>query len=134
MLRLVVFLFVLNTCNELPYENHTALFEKQNCEDLLYKQALVKVVKSDSCRKIKYFLEGYRVINGQPQLLIKITADGLNANVWMNIPNNQLTLHPLLKNKGQGYHGAELKELAYSVIEDSTHLDFIINKVEGIVD
>lgn len=134
MKHLFLLALVLTACSEPVCLNRNANFEQLDCEDLLYKQELVKAVKADSSRSIRYFLEDYRELSGQPQLLIKITTDGLCAKAWMNVSPHTAGLQTLLNKKGKGYRGAELKELAYQLEEDSLHVAFTIEDVASVVD
>lgn len=134
MKRLFLMVLIVTACTERPCVNRNANFEQLNCEDLLYKQELAKVVRADSSRSIQYFLEDYREKNGKPQLLIKITMDGLCAKAWMNVLTNTKGLEALLTKKGKGFHGAELKELAYRIEQDSLHTEFTIENAEGVID
>jgi hypothetical protein len=63
-----------------------------------------------------------------------VQGDGLFAKFVLVVNDSKKGIEKLLKNKGRGYSGAELKDLKFSIRQNVTSTEFVFQEISGIKD
>lgn len=125
---------VIISCNQEECNNTNPIFDQTLPENNDYKKELAIQLSLTNKEKLTYFLEGYQEKNGQRYLYVAIKGDSLCAKGILSVPKEEPKLKGILKNKGKGYIGAELKNLSFKIHQDSSNINFIFKDVESIID
>ncbi len=124
----------LLSCNKPECTNKNPIFEKYSPQEKEYKNELAKQLKNINNTQLTYFLDKYQEINNKKFLSVQIQGQGLCAKMLVGIRTQNNKIANILKTKGLGYSGAELKNLQIDIQQEETTFAFIYKNLEVIID
>jgi len=127
-------LFLVASCDRRECKNTNLIFDKFSPDTKEYKEELVKQLAKVHKSKLTYWMDTYQEGDSSQYIHAHIQGDGLCAKVVLIINDSEKGIEGLLKNKGMGYSGAELKDLKFNIKQDSTSTELIFQEISGIVD
>lgn len=122
------------SCYKPTCENKDGIFDKYLPDSREYKDELVKQLSIIDKSELTYRMDAYQEIDKTRYLCIDIQGKGLCAKMILTIKKSDKGIEKLLKNKGLGYSGAELKNLKFDIKQDSLSTEFIFREINKIVD
>ena len=128
------FLVFFVSCDRPICKNTNPIFDKFSPDRKEYKDELVKELKKIDKTKLSYWMENYQEIGKSQFIYANIQGDGLCAKIMLKIESSKEGIEGILKNKGDGYIGAELENLKFEIKKDSTSTEFVFKEISGIVD
>ncbi len=137
MSRIYFYLFILSltvqySCTNLKCNNTNPIFDKYPAESEEYKSELLEVMKADN--NLKYYLDSYDEMNGNNYLNISVQGDNTCAKAVIWIRNTDKKLDGIIKNKGMGYSGSELKGLQIQTAPDTKKIQFVYKGMDKVID
>ena len=133
ILRILGLAVLLINCDRPSCKNTNLIFENYPPDSKEYKEELAKQLAMVDKSKLTYWMDSYQEGNHSQYIIAHIQGDGLCAKIYLTIESDK-GIEELLKNKGIGYRGAELTDVKFEVIQDSTSTEFIFQKAGGITD
>ncbi|MEC4004324.1 hypothetical protein OX283_006630 [Flavobacterium sp. SUN052] len=130
----LVFLLIETSCDKSNCKNTNVIFDKYSPETEVYKKELVEELSKIDKSKLTYWLDAYQEKNGLKYIQVSIQGDTLCAKIILVIKNSKKGIEEIIKNKGVGYVGAELKNLEFLTYLDYIKTEFIFKKISRIVD
>ena len=124
----------LLSCNKPKCTNKNLVFDKYSPQEKEYKNELAKQLKSIDNAQLTYFLDKYQEINNKKFLSIEIQGQDLCAKILVEIRTQNDKIANILKAKGLGYSGAELKNLKIDIQQEETTFAFVYENLEAIID
>lgn len=110
------------------------VFDQHAPQTKQYKDELVKQLKLVDQSKLSYWMGIHQEKDNLKYIHANIQGDGLCAVVALTIKESQTGIEGILKSKGMGYLGAELKGLKFDILQDSTNTEFVFKSVDSIID
>lgn len=110
--------------------NTNPVFDNNSPESVAYKQELINQLKKGG--KFSFILTRYAEKGGVPQLYVDVHGSSLCAKATITVTKPDNALYPIIRNKGIGYHGAELEDLTFS-LESSKNV-FVYEGLHSIID
>lgn len=137
MYKLYPYFFILSTailfsCQNTKYNNTNPVFDKYPAESEEYKSELLEVIKANN--NLKYYLDSYDEMNGNHYLNVSVQGDNTCAKAVIWIRNTDRKLNGIIKNKGMGYSGSELKDLQIGIVPDTKKIQFVYNGFDKVID
>jgi hypothetical protein len=126
-------IFVVS-CDRPICKNTNPIFDKYLPVRKEYKDELIKKLEKIERTKLTYWMDNYQKIGNSQFIYANIQGDGLCAKIVLKIESSKKGIEGILKNKGNGYIGAELENLKFEIKKDSTSTEFIFKEISGIVD
>lgn len=83
--------------------------------------------------KLSYWLDAYVREHGNEYILVDVRHDSLCATAMIRVKDWD-KIEGVKRTKGVSYKGAELRGLTFSVINDSSGVEFIYRTLDRIVD
>ena len=114
--------------------NTNVIFDKFSPETQEYKNELIKQLEKVDKTKLTYWMENYYENDKFQSINVNVQGDGLCAKIVLIIAASKKGIEGILKNKGNGYSGAELKNLKFKLKKDSSSTKFIFEEISGITD
>ncbi len=121
-------------CDRPVCENTNPIFEQFSPDEKEYKNELVKQLSNFNKSEVSYWMDSYQENNGTQSILVKVQGDGLCAKILFVIDDSDKGIEEILKNKGKGYHGAELENVRFDVKKEGESYEFMFKGISGIVD
>lgn len=121
-------------CNRPKCNNTNPIFNKFLPDTKEYKDELVTELEKVDKTKLTYWMDNYQEIGNSQFIFINIQGDGLCAKIVLTIDSSKKGIELLIKNKGDGYIGAELKNLKFNIKKESMSTEFIFEEISGIID
>lgn len=121
-------------CDTPTCKNTNSTFDKYAPDTKEYKDELVKQLATVDKSKLTYWMDTYQEDNNSKYINALIQGDGLCAKIVLTVNDSGKGIEDILKNKGKGYHGAQLEDLKYDIKQDSTSIEFVFQEISGIVD
>ena len=134
ILTIFGFLISISSCDSTVCKNTNPIFDKYSPDTKGYKNELVKQLSIVDNTKLTYWIDAYQDDNNLQYIHARIQGDGLCAKIILAVKDSDKGIEGLLKNKGMGYSGAELKDLKFNIKQDSTSTEFIFQGISGIAD
>jgi hypothetical protein len=122
------------SCDRPACENTNPIFDKYSPGENEYKDELLNQLSQIEKSKLTYRVETYQKIHNSEYIGVHIQGDGLCAKIILLIKNSHKGIENILEHEGMGYMGAELKELKFSISQDSAKTEFVFQEVSNIVD
>ena len=126
--------FLLISCDRPECTNTNEIFDKYAPNTREYKDELVKQLKLIDKSKLTYWMSVYHEEKNSKYIRAHIQGDGLCAKIELLVKDSQKGIEGIIKHKGMSYSGAELEELKFEIIQDSTTTEFVFEEISGIVD
>ena len=130
-LSLLIFIV---SCDRPEYKNTNVIFNKFTPETKEYKDELIKQIEKVDKTKVTYWMKSYHENDNSQSINVNIQSDSLCAEIVLKIASSKNGIEGILKNKGKGYIGAELKNLKFEIEKDSASTEFIFEEISGIID
>ncbi len=127
-------LSVIISCDRPACENTNEVFLKHAPQTKPYKDELVRQLKLVDQSKLSYWMGSYQEHDNLQYVNANIQGEGLCAIVAMAVSESDKGIERILKNKGMGYIGAELKGLKFDIHQDSMSTELVFRSVESIID
>ena len=106
-----------------------------------YRDELARQLLLEKSENLRYWAAAYWMANQNDSsalstefLSVKVRGQEICAELILDIKESRKGLENLLRKKLLGYRGAELKNLRFDVLPDSTGTRFIFKEVGEIVD
>ena len=122
------------SCDRPECKNANPVFNQHAPETKVYKDELAKQLKIVDNSKLSYWMGIYQKTDGKEYIHANIQGDGLCAVLVLSIRESQNGIEGILRTKGMGYRGAELKHLRFDVLQDKSNTEFIFKSIESIID
>ena len=120
-------------CDRPQCENSNPVFENNTPDSKEYKDELVRQLKIVDDAELTYWLKKYDATNGVESLYFNIQGDGLCAILHLTV-KNWSKLEDVRERKGVGRRGAELTNLTFNIVQDSSSTEFIYNTYDRLID
>ena len=115
-------------------KNTNAIFDKYSPDTKEYNDELVKQLAKVDKSKLTYWMDTYQKDNNSQYIHAHIQGDGLCAKIVLVVNDADKGIEGIIKNKGVGYSGAELKDLKFDIKQDSTSTKFVFQSISDIGD
>lgn len=122
------------SCDRPTCKNKIALFDKLSPNEKEYKDELVKQLAKVDTSKLTYWLDSYQEIGKTPNIIVAIQGEDLCANIVLTVKQSEKGIEAILKNKGLGYRGAELKNLKFDIQQNEIFTEFVFKEISEILD
>ncbi|WP_289056185.1 hypothetical protein [Carboxylicivirga marina] len=133
IIALCILIVGIISCDRPQCTNENPIFEKNQPNSKIYKDELVKQLKTIDQSKLTYWLQKYEEKNGQEYLYFHIQGDGLCAKIVLTM-NQWNKLENVRAMKGVSYRGAEFTNLNFDIRQDTIATDFIYKSFDSIID
>lgn len=127
-------LTLILSCDKPVCENTNPVFDQYAPHSKEYKDELARQLKLVDNSKLSYWMGIYVEKNNLRYIYADIQGDGLCAVIVSTVKDSQEGIEGILKAKGMGYRGAELRDLKFDLLQDSSGTEFIFKSVDSIVD
>ena len=127
-------LLFVSSCDRTVCKNTNPIFDKYSPDTKEYKDELVKQLSIVDNSKLTYWIDTYQDSNNLQYIHARIQGDGLCAKIILTLRDSDKGIEGILKNKGESYSGAELKDLKFNIKQDSISTEFIFKEISGIAD
>lgn len=133
---LTVFSFItlVVSCDRPVCKNTNQIFDKYSPASKEYKDELVKQLAKVDKSKLTYWMDSYQENNNAQYLYALIQGDGICAKFVLTVSGAVKGIEEILKAKGMGYNGADLKDLKFEIKQESAAAEFVFQEISGIVD
>lgn len=131
-----IFIFaylIIASCKRPVCNNEDPVFDEHRPEEQVYKQELARKIRSASEEDLRFWYVSAANRDGRELLIADVQGPGICAKAEL-VVNDWSGIEQLRGAAPNGYRGAELKRLRYSIAEDSGHVDFIYEGLDRIVD
>lgn len=125
-------LCTLLSCDRPKCQNTNAVFDNQRPGSMPYNEELIIVTGQN--RRVTYYFDRYEEKEGMEYIYVNVVGDSICASAVLTLLDNKSGLDELRKVKGNGYSGAELRGLKYSVYKESDRTELIFSGVDDIID
>jgi hypothetical protein len=122
------------SCDRPICKNTNTIFDNFTPDRKEYKDELVKELEKIDKTKLTFWMENYQEIGKSQFIYVNIQGDGLCAKIVLTIESSKKGIEGILKNKGDGYIGAELENLKFEIRKDSMLTEFVFKEIIAIVD
>jgi hypothetical protein len=122
------------SCHRPACENTNSILNNYAPEAKEYKDELLNQLSQVDKSKLTYWMETYQKNNNSEYMGVRIQGDGLCAEIVLLIKNSKKGIENIVEHEGMGYMGAELKELKFSINQDSAKTKFVFQEVSNVVD
>lgn len=127
-------ILIAAACNDAECKNTNPIFNEQTPDTKEYQEELAKTLEADKTSKTVFILDRYEEKEGIPQLHMNVKRDGLCATAIVLVLNPDANFKNVQKVKGDGYAGAEFKDLKFKVFRDEAKTVLLYEGVSAIVD
>lgn len=127
-------LIFIVSCDRPVCKNTNVIFDKFTPETKEYKDELIKQIAKVDKNKLTYWMKSYQENDNSESINVNIQGDSLCAIIVLKIASSKNGIEGILKNKGKGYIGAELKNLKFEIEKDSASTEFVFDEISGIID
>jgi hypothetical protein len=123
----VALLCLLAACGGPHCKNSNAIFDQYKMTDDAYKAELVRQLRATDPSAVHYYADKYKEINNKPYMTVYVIADGLCAEMLIDIKNPNKLKH--FKNvRGISYSGKEITGLQYFTDTTNGGYNFIFEE------
>ena len=133
LLILSIFTVLIFSCDRIPCTNTNSVFDENSPNSKVYKDELIKQLKSVNEDKLSYWFAEFIEDQDQEILHFYIQGDGLCAKIALNVEEWGELKH-LRKVKGVSYRGAEFINLKFDSHQDSLNTKFVYRGHKKIID
>lgn len=127
-------LIIVTGCERPECKNSNPIFNRYTLDTKEYKDELVKQFANIDKSKLTYWVDTFIERDNAPYIQVHVQGDGLCAKFVLVVNDSKKGIEKLLKNKGRGYSGAELKDLKFSIRQNVTSTEFVFQEISGIKD
>lgn len=127
-------IIIMISCNRPICNNTNPVFNTFAPDTKQYKDELLKQLERADKTQLTYWLESYQQIGNSPLIYVSVQGGSLCAKLVLTIATSRKGIEGILKNKGEGYIGAELENLKFKIKKDHTSTEFIFQEISGIID
>lgn len=128
----IIISLLFTACQNRKCNNNNPLFDKYTSQSEQYKNELAEVITTYD--DLKYYLDSYDEINGNNYLNVSVQSNKVCAKAAIWIRNKDSKLDGIIKNKGNGYSGAELKSLQIGIAPHTKKIQFVYNGLDKVID
>lgn len=132
-IALCILIVGVMSCDRPQCTNKNPIFEKNQPDSKIYKDELVKQLKTIDQTKLTYWLQKYEKNDGKEYLYFFIQGNDLCAIIVLTV-NQWNRLENLREKKGVGYRGAEFTNLKFDILQDSSKTEFIYKGFSRLID
>ena len=122
------------SCDRPECNNTNPVFDNYAPEAKEYKKELAKQLKSIDQSKLSYWFDKYAEEGNTQFLYVDIHGDNLCATGILTVKNVQNKIDGIIKKKGLGYSGAQLKDVRFEIIQDSIKSELVFLDLGAVVD
>lgn len=130
----IAILILFGSCKSNDCFNRNEVFAKYNPSTKIYKNELAKQIRLLNPDQISYYLEGYKKTKDKEYINVNIQAEGLCATCSVLVKQWDNTVKNIQQTRAMGYYGAQLNNLQFDFIEDSTGVQLVYKSIESIKD
>lgn len=134
LITIFCFSIIIISCDRPTCKNTNPVFDKFLPDRQEYKDELGKELGKIDKTKLKYWMDSYREFDNSQFIYANIQGNGLCAKIVLKIETSTDGIEGILKNKGEGYIGAELENLKFDIKKDNGKTEFVFKEISGIVD
>jgi hypothetical protein len=110
---LATFVIFMAACSSKPACHNTDLvFDQYGPTDQSYKAALITRIHQTDPKRVHYYVDNYKEINGKPFIIINVQGDSFCAKMQIDIKNPN-KLRDFKNVKGISYSSEEIKGFQY---------------------
>ncbi len=133
LIMLVVAVGGLMSCNSSDPGDPSTFFTTHDPSSDEYHRELARQLRATDLSSITYTFERYEKIDGNDCIVVDIVADDFTAIATMRVESWD-GLESIRATKGQGFSGAELKDLTFEIREGPPGTEFVYSNVGAIID
>ncbi|MBS1560276.1 MAG: hypothetical protein JSS89_01590 [Bacteroidetes bacterium] len=130
---LFIALFGLASCTPSEKSDRSVFFSTHDPASEEYRSELARQLRTTDGSSVTYTFERYAKIDGNDHIVVDIVTDDFQATATMRVESWD-GLEGIRNTRGQGYAGAELKDLTFEVRNGGSGTEFIYAGVGAIVD
>lgn len=129
-----ILLIFIVSCDKLVSKNRNTIFDKYTPETKEYKDEVIKQIEKVGKTKLTYWMESFKENDNSQSINVNIKGGSLCAVIVFKITSSKKGIEGIIKNKGKGYIGAELKNLKFKIEKDSKSIEFVFEEISEIND
>jgi hypothetical protein len=129
-----ILLIFIVSCDKLVSKNRNTIFDKYTPETKEYKDEVIKQIEKVGKTKLTYWMESFKENDNSQSINVNIKGGSLCAVIVLKITSSKKGIEGIIKNKGKGYIGAELKNLKFKIEKDSKSTEFVFEEISEIND
>jgi hypothetical protein len=138
MIRIIIFGAIISiltaSCGRPECENTNEIFNKHAPESKEYQDELLKQLSQIDNSRLTYWMETYQENNSSEYISVNIQGNELCAKAILAIRDSKKGIERILKRNGEGYFGAELKGLKFTINQDGAKTEFVFQEVSNVID
>ena len=128
-----LFIFIVS-CERPVCNNENPIFDTYSPNEKEYKDELAKQLAKVDKAQLTYWLDTYKEDGSTKYISAHVQGEKLCAQIVLTINGSEKGIEGILRNKGKGYTGAELKNLKFNLNQDSEGTEFVFQEISSIVD
>ena len=135
----VIGLLVLDSCRNKPEpcKITNKIFNSFSPDSKEYKDELAKQLETVDKSKLTFWIDSYwqkvrKDVPVQEYMQVHINGKDLCADMVLTIKDSKKGIEEVLEKKLMGYSNAELEDLKYEVVRDSSGTQFIFKEVSAV--
>jgi hypothetical protein len=137
-IRILLFLHLIiftQSCSRIDCTTTNPVFAKYAPETEEYQTELAKQLHTADTAKLRYWLDHYSEKDGIGYMHIYIQGKDLCAKGYVAVTDaTDEALQPIIRNKGIGYHDAELRNLKLEITDKPGIVKLVYKSIDGIID
>ena len=134
MITAFTLLLFIVSCDRPECTNTNKVFDNFTPEAREYKDELIKQLEKTNKSELRFWLKNCKEMNGSQFINVNIQSEKICAEMELIIASSEKGIDEILKTKGEGYLGAELKNLKFEIKKDSSSTEFIFEEISEIID
>lgn len=116
------------SCDRPVCKSPNTVFDRYSPDTKEYKDELAKQLKHVDESKLTYWMDTYQHRDKIQSLRAHIEGEGLCAKIVLSIKDSVKGIEGIIRNKGMGYSGAELKGIKFKINQNSTNTELFSKK------
>jgi hypothetical protein len=123
------------SCSRTKCTTTNPVFAKYAPETEEYQTELAKQLHTADTTKLRYWFDHYSEKDGIGYMHIYIQGKDLCAKGYVAVTDaTDEALQPIIRNKGIGYHDAELRNLKLEITDKPGIIKLVYKSIDGIID
>lgn len=114
--------------------NTNPVFERHPPASNEYKQAILDQLRYIDGSSLIYRVDKYEELGSKGYLLVDVQSDDLCVMMILDVTKDSKGVGGIVKNKGKGYKGAELSDVAFAPVMNGKDIRFELISVGKIID
>lgn len=132
-ISLLCLILLVISCDRADCKSGNPILNNNEPASEVYKAELAKELKTNTAG-LDYYLAEYHQTETFPYMIVYVQGGDVCAKAMVTIEKQDDDIAGIVKNKGDGYIGAELAGLKLAIVEQPGSTQFLYNGMDYILD